>query len=156
MPAKRDDRTAPPKAENDARQGIVVARRATGAIVPALPAGHNRTLRRRQKNAFPPIETGTKDDASAVPPAFAGAPAHSSDLNAIPAANPTQTGAKPRPSGSRLPAEGPCPAGGARSFRTLSGPADETETNRSTPVSRFVQTNADSIAHRVPFCKAFL
>ena len=46
MPAKRDDRTAPPKAENDARQGIVVARRATGAIVPALPAGHNRALRR--------------------------------------------------------------------------------------------------------------
>ena len=36
MPAKRDDRTAPPKAENDTQRESEAALRATGTIVPAF------------------------------------------------------------------------------------------------------------------------
>ena len=94
---------------------------------------------------------GTKDDASAVPPAFAGFPAHSRTLTR----SPRQTLPGPESpvlSDLRLPAEGPCPAGSAHSNRTLSVPVDETRTNRSTPVS--VQ-NADSIAYSAGICKFF-
>ena len=40
MPAQRDEPSAPPQAENDLRQGIiVVALRATGRLVPAFRRG---------------------------------------------------------------------------------------------------------------------
>ena len=62
------------------------------------------------KNAFPP-NYGTKDDASAVPPAFAGTPAHSSDLNAIPTADPTQTGTNAQPFKPAAPGRRPLSRG---------------------------------------------
>ena len=41
MPAQRDEPSAPPQAENDLRQGIVVALLATGRLVPAFQRGMN-------------------------------------------------------------------------------------------------------------------
>ena len=39
MPAQRDEPSAPPQAENDVCQRIVVALRATGRLVPAFRRG---------------------------------------------------------------------------------------------------------------------
>ena len=39
MSAQRDEPSAPPQAENDVRQRIVVALRATGRLVPAFRRG---------------------------------------------------------------------------------------------------------------------
>ena len=39
MPAQRDEPSAPPQAENDTCQRIVVALRATGRLVPAFRRG---------------------------------------------------------------------------------------------------------------------
>ena len=39
MPAQRDEPSAPPQAENDVCQRIVVALRATGGLVPAFQRG---------------------------------------------------------------------------------------------------------------------
>ena len=58
MPAQRDEPSAPPQAENDLRQGIVVALRATGRLVPAfrrgmsLPYGTGAELLRSGPTAY--------------------------------------------------------------------------------------------------------
>ena len=50
MPAKRDDRTDRPEGDIVTLAHIVLRLRRSGAIVPALTAGHNRTLRRCATN----------------------------------------------------------------------------------------------------------
>jgi hypothetical protein len=104
------------------------------------------------KNAFPPIDLGRKTTLPRYHP-------HSPATRRTPwtlTRSPRRALRRPSdPSNPRLPAEGPCLAGGAHSFRTLSGPASETRTNRSPPVTRIVQTNAISIAQPFGICKSF-
>ena len=60
MPAQRDEPSAPPQAENDMCQRIVVALRATGRLAPAfrrgmsLPYGARAELLPTSKNHFLP------------------------------------------------------------------------------------------------------